>query len=70
MLAIREPLRGTYSLSELYKPSDTPAELLKAHEAIDRVVDQLYGLRSPTAATREAALFVRYSELAQQSGGA
>ncbi|WP_146086094.1 MULTISPECIES: DNA methyltransferase [unclassified Rathayibacter] len=67
MLAIREPLRSTKSLSELYKPSDTPAELRQAHEDIDRVVDELYGLRSPTTATREAALFVRYSKLSQQA---
>ncbi len=65
LLAIREPLRHSRSLAQLYDPKAMPAELKAAHEELDAVVDNLYGLQDPTASDREAALFARYAFLSQ-----
>ncbi|NUO76563.1 MAG: class I SAM-dependent DNA methyltransferase [Lysobacter sp.] len=52
------------SLADLYDPSAMPAELVKAHRALDRAVDGAYGRRKfTTDADRVAFLFERYESL-------
>ncbi len=52
------------SLADLYDPLTMPADLLKAHHALDRAVDAAYGSRKFTRdADRVAFLFERYLEL-------
>lgn len=56
------------SLADLYDPLSMPSDLLKAHQALDRVVDAAYGVRSAssrwkTEAERVGFLFERYREL-------
>ena len=53
------------SLAELYDPNKMPADLLAAHQALDRAVDAAYGLKKGFAseAKRVAWLFERYGEL-------
>ncbi|WP_404351763.1 class I SAM-dependent DNA methyltransferase [Phycicoccus jejuensis] len=60
LIAVRSPLRASRSLAELYEPRSMPVELEMAHRKLDAVVDELYGLRQPDSAQREAALFERY----------
>lgn len=55
------------SLADLYDPLAMPADLVKAHKALDRVVMGLYGLKA--AATDSAileVLFSRYAALTAQ----
>lgn len=52
------------SLADLYDPSVMPAELVKAHQALDRAVDAAYGKRRfHTDADRVRFLFERYEHL-------
>ena len=52
------------TLADLYDPLTMPAELRKAHNALDRAVEALYGLKSgSTEAQRLALLLTRYQEL-------
>lgn len=52
------------TLADLYDRAATPLNLSKAHDALDRVVDGLYGFRKvPTEAERSVKLFQRYIEL-------
>jgi hypothetical protein len=52
------------SLADLYDPLSMPAELLKAHKALDKQVDTAYGVKSfPSEADRVAFLFKRYKEI-------
>lgn len=52
------------SLADLYDPSAMPAELVKAHQTLDRAVDAAYGKRKfHTDADRVAFLFERYEHL-------
>lgn len=56
---------ATTSLADLYDASTMPAALIKAHAALDRVVDAAYGRRSfASEAERVAFLFERYQALA------
>lgn len=52
------------SLAEMYDPLTMPLELRKAHNALDRAVDGLYGLKADsTEAQRLALLLTKYQEL-------
>lgn len=54
------------TLADLYDPSTMPADLVKAHDALDRVVDRLFGFRKiPTEAQRATRLFRRYRFLTE-----
>lgn len=56
------------TLADLYDPLTMPADLLKAHQALDRVVDTAYRVKGfNTEAERVAFLFERYRELATAS---
>lgn len=53
------------TLADLYDPLTMPADLRTAHNALDRVVDALYGLKAgSTEAQRLSLLLTRYQELA------
>ena len=65
LLAVREPLRASRTLAELYEPRNMPLDLVAAHRQLDAVVDDLYSLKEPDSAQREAALFERYRYLAE-----
>ncbi|MDR1779312.1 MAG: hypothetical protein LBR50_01100, partial [Tannerella sp.] len=56
---------GTKSatLADLYDPITMPADLLKAHQSLDREVDKAYGRAFADDAERVAFLFERYKEL-------
>ena len=52
------------SLADLYDPLTMPANLLKAHNALDKVVDAAYGYKGAAAdSARVAFLFERYQQL-------
>lgn len=52
------------SLADLYDPLTMPANLLKAHQALDKAVDAAYGYKgAATDAARVAFLFERYQQL-------
>jgi very-short-patch-repair endonuclease len=52
------------SLADLYDPLAMPADLLKAHQTLDKAVDAAYGYKdAATDAARVAFLFARYQEL-------
>lgn len=52
------------SLADLYDPLTMPANLLKAHQALDKAVDAAYGYQGAnTDATRAAFLFEPYQQL-------
>ena len=52
------------TLADLYDPAATPADLVKAHQALDRAVDAAYGKKTfKSDAERVAFLFERYQAL-------
>jgi hypothetical protein len=52
------------SLADLYDPLTMPANLLKAHQALDKAVDAAYGYKgAATDATRVAFLFELYQKI-------
>lgn len=52
------------SLADLYDPLTMPADLVKAHQALDRAVDKCYRTKPFTSeAERVGYLFVRYEEV-------
>jgi hypothetical protein len=52
------------SLADLYDPLTMPANLLKAHQALDKAVDAAYGYKgAATDNARVAFLFERYQQL-------
>lgn len=56
------------SLADLYDPLLMPADLLKAHKAVDKAVDAAYGrTKFATEAERVAFLFELYEQLAGES---
>lgn len=65
VLDVRAPhLAGGSSLADLYDPLTMPADLRKAHDALDRAVDAAYGYKGePDDASRTAFLFKLYKEL-------
>jgi hypothetical protein len=53
----------TKSLAKLYNPIATPADLLAAHNALDRILDRLFGFaKTPTTIQRQERLFERFLE--------
>ncbi|MBK9251955.1 MAG: hypothetical protein IPM70_08710 [Proteobacteria bacterium] len=55
---------GSSTLADLYDPLTMPADLLKAHQKVDRAVDAAYGRKDfKTEAERVAFLFERYQAL-------
>ena len=55
------------SLADLYDPLSMPADLVHAHQTLDRAVDSAYGKRSfATAADRMNFLFDLYREYLQK----
>ncbi len=54
------------SLADLYDPLTMPADLLKAHQKLDKAVDATYGKRTfSTEAERVAYLFELYQKLTE-----
>lgn len=52
------------SLADLYDPLTMPANLLKAHQVLDKAVDVAYGYKgAATDAARVAFLFERYQQI-------
>jgi len=52
------------SLADMYDPLTMPANLLKAHQALDKAVDAAYGYKgASTDAARVAFLFERYQAI-------
>ena len=52
------------SLADLYDPLTMPANLLKAHQVLDKAVDAAYGYKgAATDAARVAFLFERYQQI-------
>lgn len=58
-------MRPGYSLADLYDPLTMPAELRKAHKALDAAVDKAYGRKFKDDAARVAHLFTLYKKLAK-----
>jgi len=58
-------LHPGWSLADHYSPLGMTPELVKAHRALDRVVDKAFGARKAmhTMEDRQAVLFQRYAEL-------
>jgi hypothetical protein len=57
-------LHPNASLADLYDPLAMPANLLQAHQALDKAVDAAYGYKGvATDAARVAFLFERYQQL-------
>lgn len=56
------------SLADLYDPDFMPADLRKAHQQLDRIVDTAFGARKPCASNDERLqiLFDRYVEMTGQ----
>ena len=55
------------SLAKLYEPASMPHDLVRAHEALDRTVDSLFGSRGfPTESDRQRTLFRRYAAMTGQ----
>lgn len=50
------------SLADMYDPLLMPADLRKAHNANDKLVDSIYGLKNPTKEERVARLMEMYLE--------
>lgn len=57
------------SLAKLYNPIATPPDLLAAHNALDRLVDKLFGFaKTPTLEQRHERLFERFLEYKKVDG--
>lgn len=54
------------SLASLYGRASMPTVLAHAHQALDAIVDRVYGLRAPTDAKRAEALLAKHHELADE----
>ena len=56
------------SLADLYDPDFMPADLRKAHQRLDKVVDVAFGAKKPCASNDERLqiLFDRYVEMTKQ----
>jgi hypothetical protein len=59
----REGASAISTLADLYDPITMSADLLKAHQALDRAVEKAYGRTFADDAERVAFLFERYREL-------
>jgi len=65
VLAARH-LQPDLSFADVYMPVTMSDELINAHHALDRAVDQLFGLESqhPSELERHNVLCTRYREMA------
>ena len=56
------------NLAKCYDPNTMPADLLKAHQTLDKAVDACYGVKKPfaTEAKRVAFLFGLYEGLVRE----
>lgn len=51
------------SLADLYDPGRTPSDVLAAHDALDKVIDSIFGITGPVDEVgRQQLLFERYAE--------
>lgn len=51
------------SLADLYDPDRTPSDVLAAHDALDKVIDSIFGITGPVDEVgRQQLLFERYAE--------
>lgn len=69
VLDVRKKHQDTgLSLAKLYDPNTMPADLLKAHQALDKAVDACYGVKRAfsSEAKRVAFLFGLYEELVKK----
>ena len=69
VLDVRKKHQDTgLSLAKLYDPNTMPADLLKAHQALDKAVDACYGVKRvfSSEAKRVAFLFGLYEELVKK----
>ena len=63
VLAARVALPGQ-SLARMYNPLAMSAELLRAHDALDRMIDRAFGFaKVPTTSQRQQRLFDRFLEM-------
>jgi hypothetical protein len=63
LIAAREPFLKTRTLAQLYNPLAMPSELIKAHHAIDDLVEEAYGLKRKSSESEIVAhLFKLYAE--------
>ncbi len=69
VLEVRQsPAHKDKNLSDLYHPLNMPLELVKAHEALDREIDKVFGLKAaPTEGQRQTRLFARYIEMTEEN---
>lgn len=52
------------SLADPYNPDRTPADVCAAHEALDKVIDAIFGVGGPVDETaRQQLLFKRYAAM-------
>lgn len=65
---VARALQPNRTLAEHYHPLAMSPELVKAHRALDKLVDKAFGLTkgNPTVLDRQRALFARYTELTQR----
>ncbi|RIS40986.1 class I SAM-dependent DNA methyltransferase [Mycobacteroides abscessus] len=50
------------SLADLYHPDRTPADVIAAHDALDKVIDSIFGITGPVdEVARQQLLFERYA---------
>lgn len=63
VLAARDA-HPTLSLADLYEVNAMPTDLIKAHAALDRITDRLFGFaKPPSEVARQTRLFDRYVEM-------
>ncbi|RIS02745.1 class I SAM-dependent DNA methyltransferase [Mycobacteroides abscessus] len=56
------------SLADLYDPDRTPPDVLAAHDALDKVIDSIFGVAGPVdEVARQQLLFERYAEVISTS---
>ncbi|MEI2635748.1 MAG: type IIL restriction-modification enzyme MmeI [Methylotenera sp.] len=63
-LTKKKALKAPFFFTDLYDPLTMPANLLKAHQALDKAVDAAYGYKgASTDAARVAFLFELYQKV-------
>ena len=65
VLIVREQFHDS-CLADLYDPDTMPVKLVKAHETLDKAVDDAYGVKYDNEADRVAFLFKLYEEITEQ----
>ncbi|HGF5099531.1 TPA: DNA methyltransferase [Vibrio parahaemolyticus] len=69
ILEIRE-LYSDCSLSELYDPNKMPQDLRSAHESLDALIDEIYGVKADSNELRLEKLFRMYSDIVGETSHA